>query len=684
VAQSNETLKVQWEKKLPIGPKYDYILTNHQCVSVVDTSLHWAYSTLNESDGPCSIKEHGVPTVVHLHGGHTDAEYDGTPEQFFSPDFAITGATFESKTYYYDNSQSASLLWYHDHTLGITRLNTYAGMAGLYVVRDELDTGKADNKNKYDLNDPPMEMPCGDYELGIAIQDRLFKQDGSFFFPSFPGDPYYSGYIDDEGVYLPNNIFPNGGPTIFKEFFGNVMLVNGVAWPAKDEVPRAPHRLRILNGCDSRFLIVEFEQVVADAVDVATSNTQPQVLLDFALVTDPSTVRQTLVIAPGQRVDLLVDFSAVEDDKHVIMRNSGSDEPFGGDPVTSPADIPERVETFGRMDRIMLFKVVAGLVTPATFPTTTMAPSSEHMVDRTRVLATFENPDRTRALGLFEGRDVYNRLMPLLGTSELATDETATKTISWDKDQISRVPQLDGPMEGTMTWSNPTTEIAKCGDIENWEIWNVSPDAHPIHVHLIQFVVVERQTILWNKVVDVSGDDPHICPADPADSDGTCLEQQAVVMHDGAVASGYKIVNKTTDPTPVSKDSYGQYGEVGESDIVIANPNEVTTIQMKFDKVGRYVWHCHILSHEDNEMMRVIEVLPTSKRCGKDKGDSKSAKSKRSDKSKSSENDNGGKGKGSDKSSIVPGKTAVKSPKSEVMTLGGSVQMYYFGVPLIE
>jgi spore coat protein A len=438
VAQSNETLKVQWENKLPIGRKYDYILTNHQCVSVVDTSLHWAYSTLNESDGPCSIKEHGVPTVVHLHGGHTDAEYDGTPEQFFSPDFAITGATFESKTYYYDNSQSASLLWYHDHTLGITRLNTYAGMAGLYVLRDKFDTGKADNKNKYDLNDPPMEMPHGDYELGIAIQDRLFKKDGSFFFPSFPGDPYYSDKIYDADVYLPNDIFPNGGPTVLTEFFGNVMLVNGVAWPVKNNVPREPHRLRILNGCGSRFLIVEFEQVAADAVDVATHNMQPQVLLAFALVTDPSTVRRTLLIAPGQRVDLLVDFSAVEDDKHVIMRNSGSDdEPNLGNPVTSPADIPVREETFYRMDRIMLFKVVPGLVTPATFPATTMAPSFDHMADR------------TRKLGLFEGRDMYNRHMLLLGTAEEASDENG-KAIYWDEHQTSIFPHLDGKMEGSM------------------------------------------------------------------------------------------------------------------------------------------------------------------------------------------------------------------------------------------
>jgi spore coat protein A len=207
-------------------------------------------------------------------------------------------------------------------------------------------------------------------------------------------------------------------------------------------------------------------------------------------------------------------------------------------------------------------------------------------------------------------------------------------------------------MEGTMSWSNPTTEIAKCGDIEEWDIWNVSPDAHPIHVHLVQFVVVGRKTIKWN--TEGITDDTNICPAKVAvsDLDGTCIEQQELVMHDGAVGSGYKIVNKTIDPTPVSKDLYDQYGEVGESDMVIANPGEVITIQMKFDKVGRYVWHCHILSHEDHEMMRVIKVV-SSERCGKDEGGSKSAKSKKSGKSKSSKKGNGGKGKGgkgSDKS----------------------------------
>ena len=639
VAQSNETLKVKWENKLPIGP--DYILTNHQCVSVVDKSLHWAYGTLNDCDGPYSIKENGVPVVVHVHGGKTDAEYDGTPEQFYSPDYAVTGKQFVSNTYNYGNSQIASLLWYHDHALGITRLNTYAGMAGLYVVRDEFDTGKADNTNRYDLNDPLMVMPWGDYELGIAIQDRLFKQDGSFFFPSSPGDPGYSDFIDDEGVYLPESIFPEGGPTVLTEFFGNVMLVNGVAWPVKKDVPRAPHRLRILNGCDSRFLIVEFEQVAANITNVATHNTtQPQVLLGFELVADPGNVRQTLVLSPGQRADILVDFSSVDDDKHVIMRNSGSDEPFGGDPVTSPADIPERVETFCRMDRIMLFKVELGSASSAASstsmtPSTSLAPTSENIVDKYRQLATFE------------GTDVYGRLFAAIGTAEKASDQDG-KFIFWDKHQSSRVPRLDGIMEGTMTWSNPTTEIANCGDIEEWDIWNVSSDAHPIHVHLVQFVVIGRKTIKWDSSTT---DDSRHCPANIAVSDhldGTCLEQQEMVMHNGAVGSGYKIVNKTIDPTrPVSKDLYDQYGEVGESDMVIANPGEVITIQMKFDKVGRYVWHCHILSHEDHEMMRVIQVVP-SERCGKDKGDSKSAKSKKSDKSKSSKKGNGGKGKGSD------------------------------------
>ena len=146
--RSNELLRVKWEnelldkKKMPLPPfltgkhnrKGDY-----RGRSVIDTSLHWAYSLPGYTD--YSIEENGVPIVPHVHGGHTDAIFDGNPEYFFSPRWKNRGPQWVDKTYDYDNSQPAGTIWYHDHALGITRLNVYTGMAGFYILRDNFDTG---------------------------------------------------------------------------------------------------------------------------------------------------------------------------------------------------------------------------------------------------------------------------------------------------------------------------------------------------------------------------------------------------------------------------------------------------------------------------------------------------------------------------------------------------------------
>ena len=107
-------------------------------------------------------------------------------EAFFSPDFEVRGPRWTQEVYYYDNSEPAAQAWYHDHALGITRLNLYAGMAGNYIIRDDRDTGKTDN---------PLRLPAFPYEIPLVIQDRMFKDNGELFYPAYPGDPYYEDYI---------------------------------------------------------------------------------------------------------------------------------------------------------------------------------------------------------------------------------------------------------------------------------------------------------------------------------------------------------------------------------------------------------------------------------------------------------------------------------------------------------
>jgi spore coat protein A len=161
----------------------------------VDTSVHWA--------DPGNYPASGVPIVTHLHGGHTESASDGLPDQWFTPSFAQTGPTWAKETYQYDNDQQAATLWYHDHALGITRLNVYAGLAGFYILRDDRDTGLPDN---------PLGLPTGEYEVPIVIQDRMFTENGQLYYPSEPEVP---GAPD---------------PSVLPEFFGDFILANGQTW----------------------------------------------------------------------------------------------------------------------------------------------------------------------------------------------------------------------------------------------------------------------------------------------------------------------------------------------------------------------------------------------------------------------------------------------------------------------
>ena len=269
--RSHEPLEVKWENRLTdaAGFPLPWLITGKDNTSlgfgdytgrsVVDESLHWAYSLHGYE--AYTLATNGVPIVPHVHGGHTDAIFDGNPEYFFSPGYWVRGPQWVEKKYQYDNSQPAGTIWYHDHALGITRLNVYTGMAGFYIIRDDFDTGLTGN---------PLDLPAFPYEAAFAIQDRMFKDNGEFFYPAFPGDPFYADFITDEEAELPSDTFPGGGPTGLAEFFGDHIVVNGVIWPQMDVEPRN-YRLRLLNGCDSRFLAVQFFEVPAGNTDFSVA-----------------------------------------------------------------------------------------------------------------------------------------------------------------------------------------------------------------------------------------------------------------------------------------------------------------------------------------------------------------------------------------------------------------------------
>jgi spore coat protein A len=362
------------------------------------------------------------------------------------------------------------------------------------------------------------------------------------------------------------------------------------------------YRLHFLNGCDSRFLALEFMAADLDATDLTNTTSVGFLVIGADQGMGPHVEADEIVVAPAERYDIIVDFSAYAGQR-IIIKNTGGDEPFGGE-VPGP-------QLYERTDCIMAFDVTESF--DASIP-------DDFDVDLQDI--EFEDevePDNVRHLGLFEGHDQFGRLQPLLGTIGPAVDMDGND-ICYPNDQKYKDAGLIGPMEGTMTWHGPTTENIKLNDVEDWEIWNLSADAHPIHVHLVHFNLVRRELIKFDSGATEDGE---IEPENLADvvGDGTYFVDMPLVQHDGSMGEGYKAINPTKVPNSVideNSEEYQKYVDNFPKDVIIALPGQVTTIRAHFDKPGRFNWHCHILAHEDHEMMRIFHVgeLPESQRGG--------------------------------------------------------------------
>ena len=311
-----------------------------------------------------------VPIVTHLHGGHSTDESDGYPEAWYLPQannipagFATTGTWYNffrakfaavwggtwepgSARFMYPNDQRASTLWYHDHTLGMTRLNVYAGPAGFYLLRggsSDLPVGTLPGPA------PALGDPAGMsyYEIPIAIQDRSFNADDSLFYPD--NRAFFEGlhtgqlqipFIPRSGCTGPSDVSPIWNP----EFFGNTIVVNGRTWPFLD-VEQRRYRFRFLNGCDSRFLVLKLSR---DGLPFW------QIGADGGFLPAPARLDQ-LLMGPAERADVIVDFTSVPVGTEVVLLNLGPDEPFGGGVPDDDFDVSDP-ETTGL---VMQFRVVS-------------------------------------------------------------------------------------------------------------------------------------------------------------------------------------------------------------------------------------------------------------------------------------------------------------------------------------
>jgi spore coat protein A, manganese oxidase len=538
----------------------------------VDPTLHWANpagGTVGRDSRPTFVSTPGpytgpVPLVTHVHGAvGVGDESDGYAEAWYLPAANNVPAGYASEgTWYeffkakasanhdaawgpgyavcqYPNANRASTLWYHDHTLGMTRLNVYAGPAGFYIVRGgpagdaaviDRRTGgpaifpgpAAQANDKFPPNKPYREIP-------IAIQDRSFNTDGSLFYPD--SRTFFDGIA---GPYIPNRGMDGSFSPIWNpEFFGNMMMVNGNTWPFQT-VERRRYRFRLLNGCQSRFLILDFGNI--SGVKVWQIGNEGGFLASAVNITGNHQNR--VLMGPAERADLIVDFGEVPVGNHVLA-NVAPDEPFGGGapgidfPVADPA-------TTGQ---VLQFQVVPALETDLTTPPQEMVLPA---------IAPLPPTTFTRPLALIEKMGTgYDGIG--------AAVEGPTEAL------LGRV--VGGTAHEDL-WADQVTENPAIGATEVWEFHNTTGDAHPMHVHEVAFEVVNRQALKHD------GEDV----AEPIEREGPLMP-----------------------PEP---------SETGFKDTVIAYPGQVTRVRTQFNTPGQFVWHCHIVEHEDNEMMRPFRIGP--------------------------------------------------------------------------
>ena len=535
----------------------------------VDPTLHWANPpggtderdsrpSFTETPGPYTGP---VPMVTHVHGAVGVADdSDGYAEAWYLPaandipaGYAKEGSWygfFAGKavraygvewgpgfaTFEYPNENRASTIWYHDHTLGMTRLNVYAGPAGFYLirggpagddaVRDSRTGGRAvlpgpapRENDKFPPNKPYREIP-------IAIQDRSFNADGSLFYPD--SRVFFDGIVED---YIPEGEF---SPIWNPEFFGNTIMVNGNTWPFQT-VEKRRYRFRFLNGCQSRFLILDFNAI--PGVEVWQIGNEGGFLA--APINSTADQRNRLLLGLAERADVIIDFSNVPAGSYVLG-NVGPDEPFGGGTPGEDFEVADP-DTTGQ---ILQFRVVPALdaddTTPPQYlqlPAITPLPAATV----TRRLALIEEA----SAGADEtGEEVEGPVAALLGTVAAGV---------WTARE----------------WMDPVTENPAIGATEIWEIYNATADAHPMHIHEITFEVVNREGLVLNAEGEV---------AEPIQLDG---------------------ISTPAEPW-----------ESGFKDTVIAYPGQATRVKARFSTPGQFVWHCHIVEHEDNEMMRPYRIGP--------------------------------------------------------------------------
>jgi FtsP/CotA-like multicopper oxidase with cupredoxin domain len=461
--------------------------------------------------------------VVHVHGGRIAATYDGWTENGI-----LSGQSFLGR---YENDQRAALLWYHDHAMGITRFNVYAGLAGMYLIRDD--------------EEDVLGLPRGPYELPLLLQDRNLDTGA-------------------DGRLTGRLLHKVEAGTM--EFFGPFTTVNGTIWPYSDVEARR-YRLRLLNGANAR----TFRLVLLDEAGRPIRDAIRQIGTDGGLLGAPVALPQDgLVLAPAERADLIADFRPYRGQRLTLVNTAGA--PFDGQPPTQPPGTPDPASRLADAD-VMQFRVASEAVDdPFVLPA---ALSSAY---RRLTLEQIPAGVVRRLVALVEdnGMLMLHELAPA-GPGAATSDEPLI-TVTDDNGVTTYYRVVAKHFEDTVNW------FVAYGATEAWQFLNLTEDTHPMHVHLVQFQVVRR---------------------------------------DRYNTEGYDAASGRT-AAPVAFEAQGTLdaNELGWKDTVRVNPGEMVAIAATFEGyTGRYMYHCHILEHEDHDMMRPFIVMPAAALAAMDMSD---------------------------------------------------------------
>jgi FtsP/CotA-like multicopper oxidase with cupredoxin domain len=587
----------------------------------VDQTLHWAdpygIDCMMQTMGTMGVPAFGtacaqnylgpIPAVPHLHGAEVPPGIDGSPDSWFTSDGAIKGHKYYSAagapangaTYVYPNTQEAGPLWFHDHTLGATRLNVYAGLAGAYFLTDPAQA-------------LPANLPGIPEVIPLVIQDRMFDTTGQLYFPAATWGGIVNALNPDHPFWNP-------------EFIGDSIVVNGKAWPFVN-VQAKRHRFLFLNGSNAR----TYELFL---VDTATGMPGPTMwvigndggYLDSPQAVDPA-LGGKLLIMPGERYEVIIDFGAFPNSR-LLMRNTGRT-PFPGGPPPNGATLGQVVQ----------FRVGAPLaVADASYdPALGGAIRSPGQTIQRLVNpltgTLIAAPTKIRQLTLNEvmgmggpGFDVVTGA-PIVypgGPLEILVNNTKWSGIhSMNGMQMTRPDFTPITVGGQTTWFS---ELPREGETELWEIVNITADAHPIHLHLVQFQLMNRQKL------DAAGYTAAYGLAFPG---GMYMAGYGPPLpYSGAFRAGVPVDGGNPDTTLFLKKgvSLPAVQETGWKDTVMVPPGMVTRFVVRWAPTDlpiatpaaaafypfdpndggqtNYVWHCHIIDHEDNEMMRPTSVV---------------------------------------------------------------------------